>query len=390
MTYSTPYYVINKKELDEGFGKLKRALEKYWGNYIVGYSYKTNSLPWIINYFKDNGCYAEVVSDDEYLLAKCIGVDENRVIYNGIIKSKDTFLEAIRNRCIVNIDSQREIDWLEELPCDGHFRVGLRVNFDIEKFCPNQSVCGAEGGRFGFCYENGEFEKALIRVVNKGIKIDGLHLHVSSKTRSIDIYKAIANMACEITKKYGLVLAYIDIGGGFFGGLENKPQFVDYMKAVSEILRGTFESEKTALIVEPGMSLIGSPISYVTSVIDVKDTTYGRFVITNGSRMNIDPLMTKKAYFHRYELKDNKERKNVRKQVIGGYTCMEHDRLFSKENGKELLVGDKIIYDKVGAYTMCLTPLFIKYFPDVYLNDGDSMRLIMERWLPENYVQNER
>lgn len=390
MTYLTPYYVINKKELDEGLCKLKRALETCWGNYIIGYSYKTNSLPWIINYFKENGCYAEVVSDDEYLLAKRIGVDENRVIYNGIIKSKDTFLEAIRNRCIVNIDSQREIDWLDELPFDGHFGVGLRVNFDIEKCCPNQSACGAEGGRFGLCYENGEFEKALVKIKNKGIKIDGLHLHVSSKTRSVDIYKAIANMACEITKKYELVLSYIDIGGGFFGGLENKPQFIDYLTAVSEILKETFEPNKTAIIVEPGMSLIGSPISYVTSVIDIKDTTYGRFVVTDGSRMNIDPLMTKKAYFHRYELIGDDTRGDIKKQVISGYTCMEHDRLFFEENSKELLAGDKIIYDKVGAYTMCLTPLFIKYFPDVYLKDGDSMRLIMERWLPENYIQNER
>lgn len=390
MTYSTPYYVIDKIELDAGLGKLKRALEKYWGNYIIGYSYKTNSLPWIINYFKENGCYAEVVSDDEYLLAKRIGVNSDRFIYNGIIKSKGTFLEAIENRCIVNIDSRREIEWLDELSKDKQFGIGVRVNFDIEKYCPNQSACGTEGGRFGFCYENGEFEKALIKVVNKGIRIDGLHLHVSSKTRSIDIYEAIANIACEITKKYGLVLSYIDIGGGFFGGLENKPQFEDYLKTVSEILSRTFEPEKTTLIVEPGMSLIGSPLSYVTSVIDVKDTTYGRFVITDGSRMNIDPLMTKKTYFHRYELKDSKQRKKMRKQVISGYTCMEHDRLFCEENSKELLVGDKVIYDKVGAYTMCLTPLFIKYFPDVYLNDGENVNLVMERWLPENYVQNER
>lgn len=390
MTYSTPYYVINKKKLDESLGKLKGALEKHWGNYIIGYSYKTNSLPWIINYFKDNGCYAEVVSDDEYLLAKSIGINADRLVYNGIIKSKRTFLEAIENRCIVNIDSQREIDWLDDLPGNKQYGVGLRVNFDIEKYCPSQSACGTEGGRFGFCYENGELEKTFIKIVNKGIKIDGLHLHVSSKTRSIDIYETIANMACEITKKFGLVLSYIDIGGGFFGGLENKPQFDDYLKTVSEILTGTFEPQKTTLIVEPGMSLVGSPISYVTSVIDVKDTTYGRFVITDGSRMNIDPLMTKKTYFHRYELKDNNERKEMRKQVIGGYTCMEHDRLFSEENGKELLVGDKVIYDKVGAYTMCLTPLFIKYFPDVYLWDGENMMLVMERWSPENYVQNER
>ena len=390
MTYPTPYYVIDKEALENGICKLKNALDKYWGNSIIGYSYKTNSLPWIIKFYKDKGCYAEVVSDDEYLLAQSIKTEPGRIIYNGMLKSKETFLEAIQNRCIVNIDSQREIDWLEELPGDGGFGVGIRVNFDIEKYCPNQSACGAEGGRFGFCYENGEFEKALNRIISKNIKVDGLHLHVSSKTRSVDIYKAIANVACEIVNRYGLELSYIDIGGGFFGGLENKPQFNDYIEAVSNILKETVQPHQTTLIVEPGMSLIGPSISYETTVIDIKDTTYGRFVITDGSRMNIDPLMTKKNYFYHYKLRDNCERVNLPKQVICGYTCIENDRLFELENEKELLVGDKLIYDKVGAYTMCLTPLFIKYFPDVYLKDGENMKLVMERWLPENYVQNER
>lgn len=47
----TPYYVIHKKVLDENFKKLTDALDKHWNNYIIGYSYKTNALPWIIKHF---------------------------------------------------------------------------------------------------------------------------------------------------------------------------------------------------------------------------------------------------------------------------------------------------------------------------------------------------
>ena len=43
MTYPTPYYVIDKEALENGICKLKNALDKYWGNSIIGYSYKTNS-----------------------------------------------------------------------------------------------------------------------------------------------------------------------------------------------------------------------------------------------------------------------------------------------------------------------------------------------------------
>ena len=67
---------------------------------------------------------------------------------------------------------------------------------------------------------------------------------------------------------------------------------------------------------------------------------------------------------------------------------MEHDRLYTAINEPELNVGDKIIYDKVGAYTMCLTPLFIKYFPDVYVEKSGKYSLIRKSWKPEQYIMN--
>lgn len=381
----TPYYVIHKEELDIGFWALKDALDQYWGNSIIGYSYKTNALPWVVREFDRKGCYAEVVSKDEYELAKRIGVCKDRILYNGPIKTKGTFVEALSNGCYVNIDSQREIDWLEEVPVR-ECNLGLRVNFDAERFCPGQTQCGDEGGRFGFCYENGELYEAIKKIRRKGFAIRGLHLHISSKTRSVEIYEAIAEIACEIKEKYKLSLSFVDIGGGFFGGLPNKPQFGDYIQSVAKILRRTFDGEKTTLIVEPGMSLIGSPVSYVTTVIDVKDTICNRFVVTDGTRTSIDPLMSKKSYFHHYEQLENSER--IGKQVICGYTCMEHDRLYEAIDEPELFVGDKIIYDKVGAYTMCLTPLFIKYFPDVYVEDRGTMTLVRKAWTAREYIEN--
>ena len=385
---NTPYFVVDRALVDEAYDSLIAALNKYWGNYIIGYSYKTNALPWAINYFKSKGAYAEVVSDDEYNLAKYINTSLDKIVYNGPIKTKDTMLEAIRGGAIVNIDSQREIEWLSELDSMGNYSVGIRENFDIEKLCPNESACKDDGGRFGFCYENGELLKAINKIKSYGVAVTGIHLHTSSKTRSLNIYKAIASVACDVASEYNLNLNYIDVGGGFFGGLPTKPQFEDYLREISSILKNKFKLEDVKLIVEPGMSLIGANISYVTSVIDVKQTTYGRFAVTDGSRMQIDPLMTKSSYF--YDIKSVNEsegKEKIAEQTVCGYTCMEHDRLFKLHDANELSVGDIITYYKVGAYTMCLAPLFIKYFPDVYLKDNGELTKIREKWTPEFYVQ---
>ncbi|MCI6435905.1 MAG: pyridoxal-dependent decarboxylase, partial [Clostridiales bacterium] len=208
MERKTPYYVIDQKSLDDNFEKLERALKKHWSNFIIGYSYKTNALPWIIRHFDRLGCYAEVVSEEEYRLAKLVGVKKGNLIYNGPIKTKETFLEAIRDGCIVNIDSEREIDWLDELPRKNRV-IGIRVNFDIERMCPGQSQCPEGGGRFGFCYENGEFSRAVTMLQEKGARVSGLHLHTSSKSRGLDIYRAIARVACDIQKEFRLDLDYV-------------------------------------------------------------------------------------------------------------------------------------------------------------------------------------
>lgn len=381
----TPYYIIDKKELADNFTKLETALQTHWNHYRIGYSFKTNALPWVVRYFMGRGCCSEVVSEEEYRLGQLLGTAPDRFIYNGPIKTKETFLDAAVNGSIVNVDSARELDWLSELPAGGDYKIGLRVNFDIEKFCPGQSQCGDEGGRFGFCYENGALEAAMNRMAAAGIRLSGLHLHTSSKTRGLSVYTAIAQVAAEIITKYGLNLDFIDVGGGFFGGLANKPQFDDYLSAMAEILSQVTNPEKTELIVEPGMCVIGSPVHYVSTVIDVKDTTFSRFVITDGTRTSLDPQQLKSSYFHDFVTSSSQTHP---KQVICGYTCMEHDRLFNAVNAPELQPGDRIVYHKVGAYTMCLTPLFIKYFPDVYLLENGNYEKVRSAWTPEQYVQN--
>src|SRR5690625_5111298 len=130
----SPYFLIDKNELEQNVQELKSALNSHWENSIVGYSFKTNSLPWLLKYFLKNDFYEEVVSDNEYKLRLETGYTSNNIIYNSPAKSKETFLDAIRKRCIVNIDSLRELYWLEDLEQidDTKFEVGIRVNFDIE------------------------------------------------------------------------------------------------------------------------------------------------------------------------------------------------------------------------------------------------------------------
>ena len=46
----TPCFIVDQNELKNNIDKMHKALKDTWENYIIGYSYKTNSLPWIINF----------------------------------------------------------------------------------------------------------------------------------------------------------------------------------------------------------------------------------------------------------------------------------------------------------------------------------------------------
>lgn len=386
--FQTPYYLIHQKELDQNVDNLKEALNRYWDNYIIAYSFKTNYLPWLITYFQKKGLYAEVVSDDEYDLAQLTDYNE-KIVYNGVAKSKETFLQAIKQGSIVNIETERELEWLKDLECSKNdYEVGLRVNLDLETYCPNETVTGSEGGRFGFCYENGDLKQAIDFIQSlKNVQLKGLHFHNSTKTRSLNIFRILAKKACEIKEKYNLTLSYIDIGGGFYGGVKGKPVFSHYLKVISDQLRHSFQKDEVTLIVEPGISLVGSPIDYVTTVIDVKWTNRNRFVTTDGSVSHVNALRNKELQFYEINL-TNKNREISPYQIIGGFTCMENDRLLKLENYPMLQVGDQIIYKKAGAYTLALSPMFIKYFPAVYVKNDDQIEMVSEKWTANQYLFN--
>ena len=389
----TPFFRIKEKDLLYDISLLKTSLSENWGNYIIGYSVKTNSLPWLLTFLKREGFYAEVVSKTEYELVMELGFPKNHIIYNGPIKDKKTFENVLLAGGYVNLDSNYELDWIESLSVlypDRHFKIGLRVNCDIASLCPEEQLVEEEGGRFGYCYENGVLKEAVDRI-NKlpNVFTAGLHLHSSTQSRTVNVFGALAKMAVRIAKEYDLALDYVDMGGGYFGGRDDKPDYRDYFKEICRELSAFFKPEKTVLIAEPGVSLISRATTFETSVIDVKDIRGRKFVVTDGSRTNLNPLVTRHVYPHHIEYASDKSlREKETSQWICGATCMEYDRLFEITDDAALVPGDKIIYDTAGGYTMCLNPLFINYFPAVYVEHKDGVLFqARETWTNKEFLQ---
>lgn len=382
----TPCFVFDEEELRRSVVGFQTALEKHFHAPVVGYSVKTNSTPYCMQKAMEMGAWAEVVSSDEYELALKCGCKKGKIIYNGPMKSKETFIDAVEHGAIVNIETKRELVWLKELDKDCDARVGLRLNTNISHVSLSDADGDDDNSRFGFSDETNELNDAINYIASlPNVSLTGLHIHRTAHSRSVRFYRQLISHACDVIRKYGLTLDYLDVGGGYFGIFPNKPTYQDYSDAFHEVLEA-HGLDQLRLIVEPGNALVASCFTFISEVIDHKQVEPGLwFITTDGSRNDIDPFFKKSGYLD--EEMYQHDTPTVREQVVTGCTCLEYDRMFSL-SGKPLLdIGDRIVYHNVGAYTMCLPPMFIRYLPNIYAQKQGHCELVRGRWTASEFLQ---
>lgn len=387
--FGSSFYLLNVNKLRENFKKIENAFKRRYENFIIGYSYKTNYLPYLCKELSKLGAYAEVVSRLEYDLAIKIGENPRRIIFNGPLKSRDDIHEALKNESIINLDSLYELEFVKEYALtnqDVLVKIGLRLNFDISDNGRSALQEGYEISRFGICIENGSLDyifnelKAL-----KNVKIVGLHGHFSTRNRAVESYKRITQRLCVIAKANILdSLDYLDIGGGIYGELPqaftiNAPTFDEYAEAVCKIMNTEFAGldHKPALILEPGISMVANAFTFVAKVIETKRIRSQNFVLIDGSVHNIKPTMHKNNLPMKI-VKHNESRQRGTYNIVG-YTCMEKDYLAHEVLGEMPSNDDYIIFENVGAYTIVFNPPFIKERPGILAIDGEDVFLVRKK-----------
>ncbi|MBI2857833.1 MAG: diaminopimelate decarboxylase [Chloroflexi bacterium] len=387
--YGTPFYIFCKDNLLENYNSIDTAFRSRYRKFIIGYSYKTNYLPYLCETIKERGGYAEVVSRLEYDLAWKIGQEPTKIIFNGPLKTYDDIQLALNNGSIINLDSSYEIEhvkkYAEEHPSK-NIQIGLRVNLKLSKDGVSHIQGGLGVGRFGFDIEEG-LANAISRLKrSRNVQVVGLHGHTSTTDRSLWSYRTITQTLCELATKY-LVdsIEYIDVGGGIYGrippemGFGETPTFDEYAQTICEVMEHTrwAQGREPYLILEPGVSMVANVLDFVAQVIDIKEIRGKRFVLVDGSMYNTKPMM------HAYNQPVKVIKRNHTNEThicdVVGYTCMEKDHLLRDVTIPRITKGDFLIIKNVGAYTIVLLPPFIRESPPILVKDSDRYRIIKQR-----------
>lgn len=394
--YGSPFYLINKEAFIENYDNIVKAFKLRYDKFILAYSYKTNYIPYLCNIIREKGGYAEVVARLEYDLALKIGQEPRKIIFNGPVKHYEDIKFALDNQSVVNLDSWPEVEYVNEYAKtypDKRVEVGVRVNINlsddkgISRIQNNLQV-----GRFGFSTEKDDMAE-LVRCLgkNSNVVVNSLHGHTSTTDRGVWCYKSITETLCNIAAEYWPdTVEYINIGGGIYGYIPPKfrwdevPTFDDYAEAVCTVLNnGAWaEEHKPYLVLEPGIAMAATALSYITKVISVKRIRGRIFVTVDGSAFHAKPTL------HRhnmpYEIIRRADTEDTETYSVVGSTCVEKDYLLAEITDKKVEAGDYIKIDNAGAYTVVLTPPLINVAPAVVVKQGQSYKLVRRRQRPED------
>ncbi|MEH7112172.1 diaminopimelate decarboxylase [Neobacillus niacini] len=398
--FGSSFYVVNVDKLRENYKKIYNAFSSRYEDVVIGYSYKTNYLPYLCKELSKLGAYAEVVSRLEYDLALKLGENPKKIVFNGPLKTREDIHFALKNESIINLDSIYEVGYVKEYASNNpekQIKIGIRLNFDISQngFSPLQE--GYEVSRFGVCVENGDLLKVLntfMRVNN--IFVVGLHGHFSTRDRNVETYRKITQKLCHIAKENIIeTLEYIDIGGGFYGELpkvfnKSVPSFDEYAEAICNIMHSEFHNspKKPTLILEPGNAMVANTFSFIAKVIENKTIRNQNFVLVDGSVHNIKPTMHKLNLPMRIVRKHEEVNESKSFNIVG-YTCMEKDYLAHEVHANLPEINDYIIFENVGAYTIVFNPPFIKERPSIIVADQNNFFIVRKKETVKQFFNEE-
>lgn len=350
-------YTLDRAALSNNISRMKNAFSSLYTNFQIAYSFKTNYLKQICGGVIDD-CMAEVVSPYEFAYAQALAYPPENIVYNGVIPDPERKFELARAGGYVNVDN---IEEYLALSCIAGERqkpicLGVRVNFDV-----GNGLCS----RFGVDI-NGEEFKALMEEIrlDEYVKLRGFHCHIGTSRQAV-YWKRKVDTMIWLAKEYGV--SYLDLGGGMFGKMpaalacqfsDYVGEFDEYAEVVARTMKDAFPDERVKLILEPGTALVGNTFELEAHVVNIKNVRGKTYVTLDCTSNHIGMLCECREITYRVVPTGEGDEVHVEDATLAGSTCLEYDYI-RQHFTDDIRVGDTIIFENVGAYSISASRQFI-------------------------------
>ncbi|MEM6612167.1 MAG: hypothetical protein AAF652_07920 [Cyanobacteria bacterium P01_C01_bin.72] len=409
-----PFYSYNFDEIAKQCERLEASLPK---NFRVHYTLKANSSLAICHHLSQLGISADISSIGELVVAIKAGFAPQQLIFTGPGKSDRELDFALKqNIALIAIESVNEARRLNSLAEQYGIKQDILVR--INPLYRTSSSCEIAQGNAGceqdaisdtpiqsiaqsaskFGIDENEILTAMPEIVAlPNINLQGIHIFTESNVLNQQQLAASCQNTINIANRLrdkGYGISVVDFGGGMgvpYNSVDAEFDVAEFGKQMQQISdRNPYQYE---YIFELGRYLVCEAGSYVTKVIDIKESQGKKFVIIDGGVHQLLRTSMKKA--SRFMDVIGKERISgeTEKVTLAGKLPTPLDIIADEvEVPQNIAISDHIVIYNCGAYGFnhSLTNFALHNYPaEVAYSQGDTA-LIRDPGKVEDFLLNQQ
>ncbi|HAM99066.1 MAG TPA: carboxynorspermidine decarboxylase [Marinilabiliales bacterium] len=221
---------------------------------------------------------------------------------------------------------------------------GIRVNPEMSDVQTDLYNPSSPKSRLGVLKEH--FPKELPEGV------DGLHFHVLCESTSY----ALENVLEVFEQRFGIYLPklkWINMGGGHLMTREGYD-----VEHLIQVLKRFKEKHQVEVILEPGSAFAWDTGVLVSEVQDIVVSRGVKTAILDVSFTAHMPDTLEMPYRPRIVGAKDPDQNSKHMYRLGGVSCLAGDFMEEYDFGKELNVGDRVVFEDMIHYTMVKTTMF--------------------------------
>ncbi|XP_063046979.1 ornithine decarboxylase 1-like [Engraulis encrasicolus] len=342
------------------------------------YAVKCNPSRAVVMALAALGAGFDCASKAEIQLVQSVGVSSERIIYANPCKQLSHLQYALQHGAhTMTFDNEEEL--LKIARCHGNAKLVLRITTDDSTALISLSV------KFGAPLR--KCRVLLERARQLSLEVVGVSFHVGSGCTDPKTYSqaiADAHHVFQLGAELGFNMRLLDIGGGYPGTEHAKLKFEECVAVINPALDRYFPAGSgVKVIAEPGCYFVASAYTLAVNVIAknevlveephtgegdtgsgdrtlmyyVNDGVYGSFNGSFKDGSHIPPTL----------LKSPEQGAQWLPCSVWGQTCDGIDRIVEHTTLPELQVGDWLLFENMGAYTVAASSNFNGFqSPDVH------------------------
>jgi len=231
-----------------------------------------------------------------------------------------------------------------------------------------------------------------------GVNVIGVSFHVGSGCNNAEAFHdavAAARRVFADGASLGFEFSMLDVGGGFPGHDSSRISFKDIANVLNAALDRYFPEEMgVSLISEPGRYYVASAGTLAVNVVAKRIKTHGTssdaertimYFVNDGVYGSFNCLMYDHATVTPHLLREPSEAGTTQRSSFWGPTCDSLDCLVKSIDFPETHIGDWIIFEDMGAYTLAAGSCFNGFQRPFHIYTFSSSEFFDESELPEEY-----